>query len=112
MYEIQHVAYSCLPRFTVANYQLLSVGKPARLTLLLRNTVERDITVRLRAVTTAAGVGRVSGAGAEEAKVDEGQGRRTAARCGRGCVGRVAPPRPAAMCECQGSGCGCRRTTR
>ena len=60
VYEIEHVAYTCVPRLTVADFQSLSVGKAARITLLVKNTVERDIRIRLRPVNSAAGDGETS----------------------------------------------------
>ena len=55
VYEIEHVAYRCVPRLTVADFQPLMVSKPTRLTLFVKNTVERDVQVRLTAVTSAEG---------------------------------------------------------
>ena len=51
-YEIEHVAYTCVPRVTVSDWQTLTVGQPTRITLVIRNTVEREISVRLTAVTS------------------------------------------------------------
>ena len=65
VYEIEHVAYTCVPRLTVADFPPLAVGKPTRLTLVVRNPVEREIKVRLTAVTSATGH---SNKAAEESK--------------------------------------------
>lgn len=54
VYEIEHVAYSSVPRLSVSDYPPLVQGKPTRLTLFVKNTVERDVRVRVSAVTSAA----------------------------------------------------------
>ena len=70
VYEIEHVAYTCVPRLTVADFQPLTVGKPARLTVFVKNTVERDIRIRVTPVTSAAAQKEISSKPAEETKED------------------------------------------
>ena len=68
VYEIEHVAYTCVPRLTVADFQPLTVNKPARLTLFVKNTVEREVRVRVTAVTSSAGQQAANAKPAEESK--------------------------------------------
>ena len=72
VYEIEHVAYSCVPRLTVADFQPLVQGKPSRLTLFVKNTVEREVRVRVSAVTSAAAHSSHGLKAAEEAKESGG----------------------------------------